>query len=74
MCSISRALPAFKDRDSSISSSGVASIPVTVDTTIGKNVIMKVMTTRGRSWAPNVVTMIGATATTGVDCTMTRIG
>jgi hypothetical protein len=40
---------------------------VTVDTTIGKNAIMNVMSTRGRSEAPNVVTMIGATATIGVD-------
>ena len=74
MCSISRVRPARKERDSSISSGGVASRPVVVDTTIGKNVIRKVMTTRGRSDAPSVTTMIGATATIGVDCTITRIG
>ena len=32
------------------------------------------MTTRGKSDAPSVTTMMGATATMGVDCTMTRIG
>ena len=41
---------------------------MTVETTIGKKVIMKVMTTRGRSEAPSVTMMIGATATIGVDC------
>ena len=57
-----------------MSSSGVAISPVTVETTIGKNAIKKVMTTRGRSDAPSVTTMIGATATMGVDWMMTRIG
>jgi hypothetical protein len=33
-----------------------------------------VITTRGRSDAPSVTTMIGATATIGVDWTITRIG
>ena len=67
MCSISRVRPARSDRESSISSSGVAIRPVTVETTIGKNVIRKVMTTRGKSDAPSVTTMMGATATIGVD-------
>jgi hypothetical protein len=62
------------ERDNSISSSGVAISPVTVETTMGKNAIKNVITTRGRSDAPSVTTMIGATATIGVDWTMTRMG
>ena len=58
----------------SISSSGVASRPVVVVTTIGKKVMRKVMKTRGRSLAPSVTTMIGATATMGVEWTITISG
>ncbi|WP_231388471.1 hypothetical protein [Pseudooceanicola algae] len=38
-----------------------------VETTIGTNAIRNVITTRGRSPAPRVTTMIGATAATAVD-------
>ena len=67
MFNISRVRSARSDRDSSINSSGVASRPVVVVTTMGKKVIRKVITTRGRSDAPIVTTMIGAMATMGVE-------
>ncbi len=74
MLRYSRAFDAPSERDSSTSSSGVARRPVTQDTTMGKKAIRKVMNTRGRSPAPITTTMIGATATMGVDCTITNSG
>ena len=70
----SRETGARRLRDSSISSGGVAISPVVVDTTSGKKVIRQVMTMRGASPEPSTTMMIGATATTGVDWTTTRIG
>ena len=70
----SRWTGARSERDSSTSSGGVAIRPVVVETTSGKKAIRQVMTMRGASSAPSTTMMIGAIATTGVDCTTTSNG
>src|ERR1700692_3434216 len=74
ICRNCREMGACNDRDSRMSSSGVALRPLVVETTSGKNVIMQVITTRGSVSAPNVTTIIGAIATIGVDWMMTMSG
>lgn len=64
----------LNERDSSINSGGVASIPVVADTTSGKKVIRQVMVRRGASPVPKITINSGAIATTGVDWITTNIG
>ena len=57
----------LSERDSSISSGGVANIPVVAETTNGKKVIKQVIVRRGASPVPKITISSGAMATTGVD-------
>ncbi|MNY24497.1 hypothetical protein D3C86_1582160 [compost metagenome] len=74
ICQYWRAVVARSERDSSTSSAGTDASPSAVDTTSGKKAIIVVMTTRGSTPAPSVTTMIGATATIGVDWITTSHG
>ncbi len=61
-------------RDRSTASRGVASSPVTVETSSGKNAIRKVTVVRDTCPVPSATTRMGAMATTGVDCVTSSSG
>ena len=74
ICQYWRLMVARSERDSSTSSAGTEARPRAVETTSGKKAISVVMTTRGSRPAPRVTTMMGATATMGVDWITTSQG